>query len=117
MIEDDASVQDILRQMLLAKGHQVVLASDGEKGIEEFKAHPFDLVLTDLGMPKISGCEVGKVIKDLNPNVPTVMITGWGVEVDRQKMQASGIDRIISKPFTFEEVSQIVSEAMERTGK
>ena len=117
VIEDDVSVQDILRQMLLAKGHQVVLASDGEKGIEEFKSHPFDLVLTDLGMPKISGWEVGKIIKDLNPNVPTVMITGWGVEVDRQKMQASGIDRIISKPFTFEEVSQIVSEAMERTGK
>lgn len=115
VIEDDASVQDILRQMLLAKGHQVVLASDGEEGIEKFKAHPFDLVLTDLGMPKISGWEVGKIIKDLNPKVPTVMITGWGVEVDRQKMQASGIDRILSKPFTFEEVSRIVSEAMERT--
>jgi signal transduction histidine kinase/uncharacterized protein YigA (DUF484 family) len=117
VIEDDASVQNILRQMLTAKGHQVVLASDGEKGIEQFKDNPFDLVFTDLGMPKISGWEVGKIIKGLNPDVPIVMITGWGVELHREKMKESGIDRIISKPFVFEEITQVISEAIERKGK
>ena len=117
VIEDDAAVQDILRQMLTAKGHQVVLASDGEKGIELFKNDPFDLVLTDLGMPRISGWEVGKILKGLDPNVPVIMITGWGVELQREKVKESGIDRIISKPFVFEEITRVISEAIEQRRK
>ena len=67
VIEDDPSVQEILSQMLMVKGHQVVVASDGEEGIERFKTGPFDLVFTDLGMPKLSGWEVGKILKSINP--------------------------------------------------
>lgn len=117
VIEDDLSVQDILRQMLKVKGHQVVVASDGEEGVQRFKADSFDLVFTDLGMPKLSGWEVGKVLKGLNPNVSIAMITGWGVELHREKMKESGINHILSKPFNFEQINQIVLEAMERKGK
>jgi CheY-like chemotaxis protein len=95
------------------KGHQVVVTSNGEEGIERFKKETFDLVFTDLGMPKVSGWEVGKAIKGLNPKVPVAMITGWGIELDRGKMSESGIDLVISKPFNFDQVIQIVSEAME----
>jgi GAF domain-containing protein/CheY-like chemotaxis protein len=113
VIDDEDSVRDILFQMLKAKGHQVVVASNGEEGIERFKNEKFDLVFTDLGMPKISGWEVGKAIKGMNPKVPIAMITGWGIELDREKMNESGIDLIASKPFNFEQVIQLVSEAME----
>jgi CheY-like chemotaxis protein len=95
------------------KGHQVVVASDGEEGIERFKNETFDLVFTDLGMPKISGWEVGKTIKGLNPKVPIVMITGWGMELNKEKMRENGIDLIVSKPFQFDQVVELVSEAME----
>ena len=118
VIDDDPSVQDILDQMLHLKGHQVSVASDGEEGIERFKTDPFDLVFTDLGMPKLSGWEVGRILKSINPSVPIAMITGWGVELDREKMRESGIDLIISKPFNFDRITQIVAEAMEKgTGR
>jgi CheY-like chemotaxis protein len=117
VVEDDASVQEILAQMLIAKGHQVVVASDGEEGIEQFKTGQFDLVFTDLGMPKLSGWEVGKILKKIDPRVPIAMITGWGVEVHREKMMESGIDIILAKPFNFEQINQIISKALERTGK
>ena len=113
VIDDDDSVRDILSRMLKTKGHQVVVASNGEEGIERFKSEPFDMVFTDLGMPRLSGWEVGKAIKGINPKVPIAMITGWGVELDREKMSESGIDLIISKPFNFDQVIQLVSEAME----
>ena len=45
------------------------------------------------------------------------MITGWGVEVHREKMKESGIDIILAKPFNFEQINQIISKALERTGK
>ena len=113
VIDDEEPVREILSRMLRTKGHQVEVASDGEEGIERFKGGGFDLVFTDLGMPKISGWEVGKAMKELNPKVPVAMITGWGVELNRDKMSESGIDLIISKPFNFDQVTQLVSEAME----
>jgi signal transduction histidine kinase/ActR/RegA family two-component response regulator len=113
VIDDDDSVRDILSRMLKTKGHQVVVASNGEEGIERFRSEPFDLVFTDLGMPKLSGWDVGKTIKGINPKVPIAMITGWGVELDREKLSDSGIDLIVSKPFNFDQVIHLVSEAME----
>jgi len=113
VIDDEEAVRDILSQMLNAKGHDVVVAANGEEGIERFKNKEFDLVFTDLGMPKISGWEVSKTIKEINPKIPIAMITGWGMEVNREKMSESGIDLIISKPFDFDQVIQLVSEAME----
>jgi CheY-like chemotaxis protein len=113
VIDDEDSVRDILSRMLKTKGHRVVVAPNGEDGIERFKAESFDLVFTDLGMPKLSGWDVGKMIKGINPRTPVAMITGWGVELDREKLNESGIDLIISKPFNFEQVIDLVSEAME----
>jgi CheY-like chemotaxis protein len=113
VIDDEDSVRKILYQMLKAKGCEVVLASDGEEGIERFKQEPFDLVFTDLGMPKISGWEVGKALKEIDPKVPVALITGWGMELNKERMKESGIDLVVSKPFNFDQVIQLVSEAME----
>jgi signal transduction histidine kinase/ActR/RegA family two-component response regulator len=113
VIDDEKSVQNILSRILMTKGHHVVAASDGEEGIERFKSEPFDLVFTDLGMPKISGWEVGKAVKGINPKVPVAMITGWGMELDKEKMNDSGIDLIVSKPFDFDQIIQLISKAME----
>jgi signal transduction histidine kinase/ActR/RegA family two-component response regulator len=113
VIDDEDSVRDVLSRMLKTRGHQVVVASNGEEGIERFRSEHFDLVFTDLGMPKLSGWEVGKTIKGIDPKVPIAMITGWGVELDRQKLSESGIDLSISKPFNFDQVISLVSEAME----
>jgi signal transduction histidine kinase/ActR/RegA family two-component response regulator len=113
VIDDEDSVRDVLSRMLKTKGHQVVVASNGEEGIERFRSESFDLVLTDLGMPKLSGWDVGKTIKGINPKVPIAMITGWGVELDREKLSESGIDLIVCKPFNFDQVIHLVFEAME----
>lgn len=113
VIDDDESVRDILSRILETQGHQVIVACDGEEGIDQFKSEPFDLVFTDLGMPRLSGWEVGKAIKEIDPKVPIAMITGWGVELDREKMSESGINLIVSKPFNFDQVIQLVAEALE----
>jgi signal transduction histidine kinase/ActR/RegA family two-component response regulator len=113
VIDDEDSVRKILYQMLKAKGYQVVVASNGQEGIDLFQEEPFDLVFTDLGMPKMSGWEVGKALKEINPKIPIALITGWGVELNKDKMKESGIDLIVSKPFNFDQVVRLVSEAME----
>jgi len=113
VIDDEQSVRDILSRMLRTKGHEVVVASSGEEGIDRFRSEKFDMVFTDLGMPRISGWEVGKAIKEINPKVPIAMITGWGMEMNREKMSGSGIDLVVSKPFDFDQVIELISEAIE----
>ncbi|MBM4339859.1 MAG: GAF domain-containing protein [Deltaproteobacteria bacterium] len=117
VIDDEEAVRDILSRMLRTKGHLVDVAEDGDVGIERFKGQPFDLVFTDLGMPKMSGWEVGKALKALDPAIPVIMITGWGMELDRGKMGESGIDLIISKPFNFDQVTDLINEALELKNK
>jgi len=85
VIDDDQRVQEALRAMLEHLGHQPFLVDDGAKGIEAFKESlengtPFDLVITDLGMPKVSGSEVAQQVKELSPNTPVLVVTGWGAE-------------------------------------
>ncbi|OGP74168.1 MAG: hypothetical protein A2W09_03660 [Deltaproteobacteria bacterium RBG_16_50_11] len=117
VIDDEDSVRNVLSQMLTIKGHVVEVAPSGEAGIERFKGGKFDLVFTDLGMPRISGWDVGKAIKQINPAVPIAMITGWGLELDKKKMTESGIDLVITKPFDLDQVVRLVSEAMKLKGK
>jgi signal transduction histidine kinase/CheY-like chemotaxis protein len=113
VIDDEEPVRDILSRILKTKGHQVEVAPDGDEGIEQFKKDRFDLVFTDLGMPKVSGWEVGKALKALNPKIPVIMITGWGMELSRERMKENGIDLVISKPFNFDQVTQLIFEALE----
>ena len=113
VIDDEDSVREILAKMLSVRGHHVAVASTGEEGIERFKSEHFDLVFTDLGMPKMSGWEVGKAIKGLRQATPVIMITGWGMELNREKMDENGIDLVVTKPFNFDQLLQIVSQAME----
>jgi DNA-binding response OmpR family regulator len=90
----------------------VTLAEDGEKGVQLFKEGKFDMVLTDLGMPGMSGWEVCRMIKELSPHTPVGMITGWEAEMSRTKMEEYGLDFIISKPFDFNQILNVVADTM-----
>jgi len=113
VIDDEEFVRDVLSRTLAQVDHQVTLAENGEKGVQLFKEGKFDMVLTDLGMPGMSGWEVCRMIKELNPHTPVGMITGWGIEMSRSKMDEYGLDFFISKPFDFNQILNVVAETME----
>ena len=110
VIDDDEFVRNVLSRTLAQDNHQVTLAENGEKGIEIFKEGKFDMVLTDLGLPGMSGWEVCKIIKEISPKTPVGMITGWGVEKDRREVKECGLDFFISKPFDFDQILNVVSK-------
>jgi CheY-like chemotaxis protein len=117
VIDDEEFVRSVLSRTLAQVNHQVTLAEDGEKGIQLFKEGKFDMVLTDLGMPGMSGWEVCRMIKKINPHTPVGMITGWGMEMSRSKMEEYGLDFFISKPFDFNQILNVVAETMESKGE
>jgi PAS domain S-box-containing protein len=113
VIDDEALVRSVLSQILSQAKHQVTVAENGENGIQLFGEKGFDIVLTDLGMPNMSGWEVCKAIKKISPHTPVGMITGWGMEVDQPNHVESRVDFIISKPFDFNQILNVVAETME----
>ncbi len=101
VIDDEKGVRDVLGEILKSEGHRVTLAETGRKGLKEFRKSHFDLVFTDLGMSEMSGWELAQRIKEINPDMPVGMITGWGVAFTKEKLKEQGVDCILSKPFDY----------------
>jgi signal transduction histidine kinase/ActR/RegA family two-component response regulator len=112
IIDDELMVRDIVAKFLTFHGYPVVVADSGPEGIAAFKENKFDLVLTDLGMPGMSGWEVAREIKRLNPKVLVVLMTGWAAGLDPEKVKEGGIDRVVHKPFDVDEVLTLIGEAV-----
>ncbi len=112
VIDDEPHVREVISRGLSIFNHEVMEASSGEQGLELFQEGGFDLVLTDLGMPNLSGWEVCKAIKKINPKTPVGMITGWGMALDETKKNESGVDFVISKPFDFAKILTFVAESV-----
>lgn len=109
VVEDDPDVMRILTHALNAVGHRVIPAYGGEDAIRKVKAQQFDLVLTDLSMPKVSGVEVIESIKS-NPetrHIPVVAVTAHVWDTIAQAAGQVGCDGYISKPFS---PKQLVTE-------
>ena len=114
VIDDQPIVTDLLVSVLERMQYKSVVASCGRDGVEMFEKDRFDLVITDLGMPDISGWEVSKAVKEKKPDVPVIVITGWGVDPDPDKMKDSKVDFVINKPFQIDQLEKIIKDLMEK---
>jgi GAF domain-containing protein/CheY-like chemotaxis protein len=109
VVDDEELVREMLGDVLAHGGHSVVLAGGGSEAIERFKAEPFDLVLTDLGMPGVTGWQVARACKDARPDVPVLLVTGWGVELSSEELATHGVDAVLSKPLKVDQVLNAVA--------
>ncbi len=112
LVDDVKALRDAFSRMLLRAGHEVRVAASGREAVKIFDKEKFDIVFTDLGMPEMSGWEVAKYVKEKNPKVPVILITGWGAQLDDEKAKESGVDRILAKPFTIDDILRAASEAL-----
>jgi signal transduction histidine kinase/ActR/RegA family two-component response regulator len=109
LVDDDPvlikSLQDILRE----DGHLVTAANGGQAGIDAFKtacasARPFDIVVTDLGMPYVDGRKVAAAVKERSPMTPVVLLTGWGRRMLADNEIPPHVDKVLSKPPRLQDV-------------
>ena len=110
VVDDEPSVRTVLADILAAAGHQVVDLEDGAEAIARFRAEPFDLVLTDLAMPRVSGWQVARAVKHAAPTVPVFLVTGFGVELTADERRANGVDGVLVKPLQIQEILDAVAE-------
>lgn len=112
VIDDETVVREGLRRILEGKGYRVETCVNGHQGLERMQETEFDLVISDLKMPGMSGLEVLKTIKILQPEVPVIIITGFSTVDNAVDAMKKGAFDYIAKPFTPDQITAKVEEAL-----
>jgi len=108
-VEDEPEVLDVLRAMLSSAGHTVFTAASGREALDLFEREPVDLVLTDLGMPGMTGLALAAELKQRR-TIPVLLLTGWADELDA--VNAPSVDLIVPKPFTRERLFDALARTL-----
>ena len=113
LIDDDPLVLAPLKEILESDGHEVLATDDPRRGIDAFLAdqasRPFQVVITDLGMPHLDGRAVARAIKRVSANTPVILLTGWGRRLDAEAQPAADIDHVLGKPPRVRELRAVLA--------
>lgn len=111
LVDDEEDFIDALAKRLKGRGLSVTTAENGNQAIEQVKKHDFDTVVLDLAMPGMDGIETLRHIKETDPDVQVILLTGHGtVPAGVEAMKLGAID-FLQKPATFEELLEKIREA------
>ena len=113
LVDDEESIQTLLTYPLERDGYTVVQARDGEEAIRRFDEDSFDLVVLDVMLPRLDGLEVCKRLRSQS-NVPIIMLTARGEELDKVLGLELGADDYITKPFSIREFRSRIRALLRR---
>ena len=102
VVEDDLIVLDVIQTMLDLNDCAVTSTNDAGKALDLIEAEEFDIVLTGLAMPVVTGWTIAEKVKQKNPKTRVVLITAWGFMLEKTDLSKRGVDLLISKPFRYE---------------
>jgi len=112
LVDDEEVVRAVLNEYLIRDGHVVELAANGKDGLDKFRHGRFDVVILDRAMPDMSGDQVGAAIKHSFPNLPVIMLTGFGSMMEAADERPVGVDFVVSKPVTIDTLRQAMARAV-----
>ena len=114
VVDDERGMRDFLNILLTKEGHKVMVASNGEEALKLVENTAFDLVISDIRMPGMSGLDLLESIKDKQPDLPVVMITAFASPNDAVSAMKNGAFDYISKPFNLDEIKTVIESATSR---
>lgn len=111
-IDDEPAITEMASHILSHSGYKAMFFNDGNEALEYFSAHPhdFDIIITDLIMPIISGSEVATRCADINPNVPIILTTGFSEKISLASCRKWGVTAVITKPFSIQQLLATLEE-------
>ncbi|MEP6910180.1 MAG: HD domain-containing phosphohydrolase [Actinomycetota bacterium] len=117
VIDDDAIVRDVIGEMLLVGGYEVISAATAAEALELFVDDEIGLVVSDIVMPDMSGLELLEAMRLHRPGLPIVLVSGANTRDNLSEALTRGADGFVAKPFTQAELQQAVDNALDRAGK
>ena len=115
VVEDEMKTANILQKGLEEKGYEVKIAYDGEKALLLTDSFMFDLIITDIIIPKVSGLEFCRKLREKMNFTPVIMLTALGLTSDKIKGFDAGSDDYLVKPFDFDELLARIKVSINRT--
>ena len=112
VVEDNEINREMFCRYLAFMGHKPVPASNGNEGVRILDGEPFDLVITDLSMPGLSGWKVAERVKKQSPGVPVILVSGWAIQQDDSRIRESGVDFVLQKPCSLGDFQVMVDKAL-----
>lgn len=112
IIDDDETVRDVLRSFLSGKGFEISLAEDGQTGLELIKNNKYDIILTDLMMPTLTGIDLLKEVSAANITTPILVITAFGTVQTAVEAMKLGAFEYVTKPFNLDEIMLVIEKAL-----
>jgi len=112
VMDDTATVADLIREMLLSMGHQVELSQTVEEAMAMFEPGRFDLVITDYTMPRMNGMEFAHVLRQRAPEQLILLITGSTFSLQQSMSPQMPINGVLQKPFSVDEFQRAVMEML-----
>jgi len=109
LVDDETDVVKVLESMINRLGHQVTAVNSGDAALEAIQSEEYDLLITDLHMPGISGHDVANAFKKARAGMPVLIITGWGLQVDHSELAA---DVVLAKPVSRETLSREIAAVL-----
>lgn len=114
VVDDEKSMREILEIFLKSEGYGVATAENGEKAIEAVKKDIFDLIITDMKMPRVNGLELLRNVKQITPDVAVVLITAFGTTESAVEAMKLGAYDYIQKPFQMDNIRLVVKNALDK---
>jgi two-component system cell cycle sensor histidine kinase/response regulator CckA len=113
-VDDEDAIREVGEELLQAMGYSVLLARDGKEAVELYEKNGdnIDIVLLDIVMPHMGGSEVYEKMKEINPNIKVLLLSGYSIDGEATDILDRGCDGFIQKPFTMKELSGKIREIM-----
>lgn len=112
VVDDEARSRHIMSRILKRDGHSVELAERGEEGIKKALSGSYDMIITDRAMPFMSGDEVAATIARTKPNLPIIMVTGFGDIMNGEGECPVGVRQVLTKPVTVNDLRNVMTLVM-----
>ena len=115
LVDDEEQIIDVEQQILERLGYHVTPKTDSQEALEEFAAQPdrFDLVITDMTMPKMTGDQLARRMMDIKPQIPVILCTGFNETISEEKALAMGIDKFVMKPIVKDELASTIRTVLD----
>jgi CheY-like chemotaxis protein len=116
VVDDEKFIVDMVKEMLETLGYVTVPRYSSSDALETFETRPesFDLVITDMTMPHMTGIDLAKKIFAIRPHTPLILCTGFSETMDENRMKPLGIKKLLMKPVSMRDLADAVSNILVR---